>query len=61
MVSPGRDDPYRGSWYSAKGLVSRILFNAVIPLGAALLRTLISDLPGGFGDSGAALPHRADA
>jgi len=26
-----------------------------------LLRTLISDLPGGFGDSGAALPHRADA
>jgi hypothetical protein len=38
-----------GVRYSAKGLVSRILFNAVIPLGAALPRTLISDLPGGFG------------
>ena len=36
---------------SAKGLVSRILFNAVIPLGVALLRTLISDLPGGFGNN----------
>ena len=32
-----------------RGLVSRILFYAVIPLGAALPRTLISDLPGGFG------------
>jgi hypothetical protein len=40
----------RDSLYSAKGLVSRILFNAVIPLGAALPRTLISDLPGGFGE-----------
>jgi len=29
--------------------VSRILSCAVIPLGAALPRTLISDLPGGFG------------
>ena len=35
--------------HSAKGLVSRILFYAVIPLGAALPRALISDLPGGFG------------
>ena len=36
---------------SAKGPVSRILSCAVIPLGAALPRTLISDLPGGFGNS----------
>ena len=36
--------------YSAKGPVSRILSCAVIPLGAALPRTLISDLPGGFGN-----------
>ena len=35
---------------SAKGPVSRILSCAVIPLGAALPRTLISDLPGGFGN-----------
>ena len=35
---------------SAKGPVSRILSCAVIPLGAASPRTLISDLPGGFGD-----------
>jgi hypothetical protein len=35
---------------SAKGLVSRILFNAVIPLGGALPLALISDLPGGFGN-----------
>jgi len=34
---------------SAKGPVSRILSCAVIPLGAALPRTLISDLPGGSG------------
>jgi hypothetical protein len=34
---------------SAKGPVSRILSRAVIPLGAALPRTLISDLPGGSG------------
>jgi hypothetical protein len=34
---------------SAEGPVSRILFYAVIPLGAALPRTLVSDLPGGFG------------
>ena len=33
----------------AKGPVSRILSRTVIPLGAALPRTLISDLPGGFG------------
>jgi len=36
---------------SAKGPVSRILSCAVIPLGAASPRTLISDLPGGFGAS----------
>src|SRR5208283_2717695 len=35
--------------HSAKGPISRILSCAVIPLGAALPRTLISDLPGGFG------------
>ena len=34
--------------HSAKGPVSRILSCAVIPLGAASPRTLISDLPGGF-------------
>ena len=34
---------------SAEGPVSRILSCAVIPLGAALPHTLISDLPGGFG------------
>src|SRR5579875_78157 len=46
----------------AEGPVSRILSCAVIPLGAALPRTLISDLPGGFGQIiGAALRHRADA
>ena len=35
--------------HSAKGPVSRILSCAVIPLDAALPRTFISDLPGGFG------------
>ena len=46
--------------HSAKGPVSRILSCAVIPLGAALPRTLISDLPGGFGQLlGAALRRRA--
>ena len=34
---------------SAREPISRILSCAVIPLGAALPRTLISDLPGGFG------------
>ena len=47
------DSPGRGcrsaAEHSAKGPVSRILSCAVIPLGAALPRTLISDLPGGFG------------
>ncbi len=62
--------------YSAKGPVSRILSCAVIPLGAALPHTLISDLPGGFGhcmeqtcdrtsssvsSTRAAWAHRADA
>ena len=50
MVSPGGEYPSRGSCDSAREPVSRILFYAVIPLGAALLRTLISDLPGGFGN-----------
>ena len=50
MVSPGGKYPNRGSCDSAREPVSRILFYAVIPLGAALLRTLISDLPGGFGN-----------
>jgi hypothetical protein len=53
MVSPGGELPGRGcrftTQHSAKGPVSRILSCAVIPLGAALPRTLISDLPGGFG------------
>jgi hypothetical protein len=54
MASPGRGASQPGlSWvqlkHSAKGPVSRILSCAVIPLGAALPRTLISDLPGGFG------------
>ena len=35
----------------AGGPISRILSCAVIPLGTALLRMLISDLPGGFGTS----------
>ncbi len=35
--------------HPAKGPVSRILSRAAIPLGAALPRTLISDLPGGSG------------
>jgi len=42
---------HRGSrCYSARRLVSRILFYAVIPLGAALPLALISDLPGGSGN-----------
>ena len=65
MTSPS------GSGNSAKGPVSRILSCAVIPLGAALPRTLISDLPGGFAiawsgplrprHARSSLPHRADA
>ena len=58
--------------HSAKGPVSRILSCAVIPLGAALPRTLISDLPGGFAIAWSSLKehcamqrtgwaHRADA
>ena len=62
MVSPGRGSSRPGlSFYpndqtlssgalnAAKGPVSRILSCAVIPLDAALPRTFISDLPGGFG------------
>ena len=53
MASPGRESFLAGAVVgaanSAKGPVSRILSCAVIPLGAALPRTLIRDLPGGFG------------
>ena len=50
MVSPGRETLPAGAVFtSAKGPVSRILSCAVIPLGAASPRTLISDLPGRFG------------
>ena len=60
MVNPGWDSSQPGlSWcfakYSAKGPVSRILSCAVIPLDAALPRTFISDLPGGFGNSSSRL------
>jgi hypothetical protein len=55
MASPGRVFTQPGLHSSAKGLVSRILFYAVIPLGAALPLALISDLPGGFGDSSSRL------
>ena len=48
-----------GTPNSAKGPVSRILSCAVIPLGAALPRTLISDLPGGFGVLRTAAPRGA--
>jgi len=51
MVSPGEESSSPGlSCDSAKGLISRILFYAVIPLGGALPLALISDLPGGFGN-----------
>jgi len=53
MASPGGGFPCRGCRFFiqfGKRPVSRILSCAVIPLGAALPRTLISDLPGGFGD-----------
>jgi len=72
MVSPGRKLSWPGLSFShrrtkllagcsnsAKGPVSRILSCAVIPLGAALPRTLISDLPGGFGVPRTAAPCRA--
>ena len=49
-MSSGWELPSRGSCDSAEGPVSRILSCAVIPLGAASPRTLISDLPGGFGN-----------
>ena len=51
FVSPTAKIRRWGLWYSAKGPVSRILSCAVIPLDAALPRTFISDLPGGFGNS----------
>src|SRR3954469_14647907 len=54
MAFPGKPATGAGfrslGHHSAKGPVSRILSCAVIPLGAALPRTLISDLPGGFGN-----------
>jgi hypothetical protein len=48
MAGPGGSIP-PGPLSSAREPVSRILFYAVIPLGAASPRTLISDLPGGSG------------
>jgi hypothetical protein len=53
MASPGRVGTQPGLSFLTREPVSRILFGdrsplAVIPLGAALPRTLISDLPGGF-------------
>ena len=48
---PSGDELPLGLLYSAKGPISRILSCAVIPLDAALPRTFISDLPGGFGKS----------
>ena len=52
MVSPGRNCPAGAvKTIRQEDPVSRILSCAVIPLGAALPRTLISDLPGGFGSS----------
>jgi hypothetical protein len=44
-----------GAVMSARRPVSRILSCAVIPLGAASPRTLISDLPGGFGNGSSRL------
>ena len=52
MVSPGRNCPAGAvKTIRQEDPVSRILSCAVIPLGAAVPRTLISDLPGGFGSS----------
>ena len=47
--------------YSAKGPISRILFYAIIPLGATLPSTLISDLPGGFDSPKGARVNRLNA
>ena len=47
-IVPGASDLDQDQEKSAKGPVSRILSCAVIPLDAALPRTFISDLPGGF-------------
>ena len=49
-LSPSAFESIARRVYSAKGPVSRILSCAVIPLGAASPRTLISDLPGGSGN-----------
>ena len=49
-IVPGASELDQDREKSAKGPVSRILSCAVIPLDAALLRTFISDLPGGFGN-----------
>jgi hypothetical protein len=57
--APAGNAPGRGclcpAMHSAKGPVSRILSCAVIPLDAALPRTFISDLPGGFGNGSSRL------
>jgi len=59
MVSPSRKTLPAGAVVCLKirqeDPVSRILSCAVIPLGAASPRTLISDLPGGFGNGSSRL------
>ena len=55
---PNDEDLSSGTPNSAKGPVSRILSCAVIPLGAASPRTLISDLPGGFAIAWSSLRER---
>ena len=52
---PAPEEFAPGLRFSAEEPISRILFYAVIPLGAALPRTLDSDLPGGFGHSWSSL------
>jgi hypothetical protein len=60
MVSPDRFISGRGCRLFGKRTRKPNSVYAVIPLGAALPRTLISDLPGGFGHSnGAAFRRRA--
>ena len=62
MVSPGRvSSPTGAVVYLARGPVSRILFYAVIPLGAALPLRSSATYPEVSAIARAALPHRADA
>jgi len=55
MVSPGRESTQPGLSSFGKRTRKPNSVYAVIPLGAALPRTLISDLPGGFGNSSSRL------